>query len=68
LWSHVASVVGDERAEAVSLLLLAMAERLSPAQCAELASLGGAAATDGPLAYELSNLGAQLAAVLSLHH
>jgi glutathione gamma-glutamylcysteinyltransferase len=66
LWSHVAGVVGSERAEVVALLLLSMAERLSPAQREELFLLGGGAVGDGPLASELENLGAQLAAVLSL--
>ena len=66
LWSHVAGVVGVERAEVVVLLLLAMTDRLSPAQRSELASLTGTLAADGPLAAELSNLGAQLAAVLSI--
>jgi len=58
--------VGVERAEVVVLLLLAMTDRLSPAQRSELASLTGTLAADGPLAAELSNLGAQLAAVLSI--
>jgi glutathione gamma-glutamylcysteinyltransferase len=66
LWSHVAGVVGEERAEVVVLLLLAMADRLSPSQRAELTALTGTLAADSPLAAELSNLGAQLAAVLSI--
>lgn len=66
LWSHVAGVVGEERAEVVSLLLLAMAERVSPAQRVELEALGGKVAADSALAAELTNLGAQLAAVLSI--
>jgi glutathione gamma-glutamylcysteinyltransferase len=66
LWSHVAGAVGAERAEVVTLLLMAMTDRLSPSQRAELVALTGALAADGPLAAELSNLGAQLAAVLSI--
>jgi glutathione gamma-glutamylcysteinyltransferase len=65
LWSHVAGAVGDERAEVVVLLLLAIAERLSLAQRSELSLLTGTLAADSPLAAELSNLAAQLSAVLS---
>ena len=66
LWAHVVSSVGEERAEVVTLLLLAMTDRVSPAQRTELVALTGALAADSPLAAELSNLGAQLAAVLSI--
>ena len=66
LWAHVESAVGAERAEVVTLLLLAMSDRLSPSQRAELLSLTEPLAAEGPLAAELSNLGAQLAAVLSI--
>ncbi|MDB5219601.1 MAG: hypothetical protein JWO86_7528 [Myxococcaceae bacterium] len=66
LWSHVANAVGPERAEVVVLLLLAMTDRLSASQRAELAALTGTLPADSPLVAELSNLGAQLAAVLSI--
>jgi glutathione gamma-glutamylcysteinyltransferase len=66
LWAHVASAVGEERTEVVALLLLAMADRLSPSQRTELVALTGTLAGDSPLVAELNNLGAQLAAVLSI--
>ena len=59
---HVLAVVGSERAEAVTLLLLAIADLLAPAQRAALLALPG---TDNQaLATELSNIRAQLSAVL----
>lgn len=66
LWSHVVTAVGSDRADIVVLLLLAMTDRLSPAQRAEVAALTGSLPTDGPLVAELENLSAQLAAVLTI--
>jgi glutathione gamma-glutamylcysteinyltransferase len=57
----VEAAVGANRAIAVTILLLAIADRLSPALQAELAS-----GADPALAAELSNLRAQLSAVLTI--
>ncbi|MEO9185496.1 MAG: phytochelatin synthase family protein [Kofleriaceae bacterium] len=66
LWSRVASVVGADRAEVVSLLILAMTDRLTPRLRAEIAELSATLSADSPLIAELSNLGAQLAAILDI--
>jgi Phytochelatin synthase len=53
----VAAAVGPERAEAVTVLLFAISDRLSPQQRDELGIL------DGAITHELGNLRAQLAAL-----
>jgi glutathione gamma-glutamylcysteinyltransferase len=59
-YREVADAVGSEHAEAVTLLLLVMADRLTPEQRGDLD------ASDPALAGELSNLRAQLLAVASV--
>jgi glutathione gamma-glutamylcysteinyltransferase len=56
---QIVAAVGAERAEAVTILLLAVADRLSPAQRASL----GTPAADSPIASELANVRAQLTAM-----
>ena len=60
---QIVEAVGTERAEAVALLLLASTELLQPAQQAQLAVMAQAAESNPALVGELSNLGAQLAAL-----
>jgi glutathione gamma-glutamylcysteinyltransferase len=62
-YSHVMDAIGPDRAEAVTILLLAIAELLSPAQRAMLTALTSTRSEDGTLGAELSNVRAQLAAV-----
>jgi len=57
---------GDERAEAVTILLLAIADRLPPAQRDELGALVAEAEHDEPLAADLASLRAQLAALWAI--
>ncbi|HEY3253196.1 MAG TPA: phytochelatin synthase family protein [Polyangiaceae bacterium] len=59
---QAAAAVGAEQAEAVTLLLLAIADRLGPAQRAALLALSSS--DNRALATELSNIRAQLSAVL----
>ena len=59
----VVAAIGPEQAEAVTLLLLAIADLLSPAQRASLLALSST--DDRALGTELSNIRAQLGAVLS---
>jgi glutathione gamma-glutamylcysteinyltransferase len=66
LFSPVQRAVGDERAEAVTLLLIAISERLAPASRDELAALIAQATTDDPLAAEIANLRDQLAALWTI--
>jgi len=50
----------------VTLLLIAIADRLSPARRDELTAVASEAAYDEPLAAELANLRAQLTALWSI--
>jgi glutathione gamma-glutamylcysteinyltransferase len=59
-YAKVVDAIGPERAEAVTVLLLALADRLSPEHRASLASPGDG----GPLSSELNNVRAQLEALL----
>jgi glutathione gamma-glutamylcysteinyltransferase len=63
-YARIVEAVGSERAEAVTLLLLATADALTPAQRDRLGT--SLAADDGALADELSNLRVQLAALSAL--
>jgi glutathione gamma-glutamylcysteinyltransferase len=65
LFSRVEQAVGGERAEAVTLLLLAISERLAPARRDELAAQLADATTDA-LAAEIANLREQLAALWTI--
>jgi glutathione gamma-glutamylcysteinyltransferase len=65
-YPRIAATVGAENAEAVTVLLLAITDRLGPAQRAELGASPSVLTDDGSLAAELLNLRAQLAA-LALH-
>jgi len=60
---RVIEAVGAEQAEAVTMLLLAIADRLAPARRDELVTLIAEASHDDPLAAELGNLRAQLGAL-----
>jgi glutathione gamma-glutamylcysteinyltransferase len=66
VFSRVENVVGDERAEAVTLLLIAILERLAPARRDELTGLLAQASTEEPLAAEIANLRDQLAALWTI--
>ena len=66
LFPRVERVVGAERAEAVTLLLIAIAERLAPARRDELATLLAHAERDGPLAAEIASVRDQLAALWTI--
>jgi hypothetical protein len=57
VYPRVQQEVGSEHAEAVTILLFAIADRLKPSQRDELGTLYG------PITEELSNLRAQLAAL-----
>jgi glutathione gamma-glutamylcysteinyltransferase len=60
---RVVDAVGAERAEAVTVLLLTIVDRLTPAQRVALGPLYGALDDGSPTAAEVSNLRAQLAAL-----
>jgi len=60
VYSRIEQEVGSEHAEAVTILLFAIADHLKPSQRDELGTL------NGPIAEELSNLRAQLAALSSI--
>jgi glutathione gamma-glutamylcysteinyltransferase len=60
---RVADVVGAERAEAVTIMLLAVADRLTAAQRSMLGAAESALFEDGPIAAELNHVRAQLAAL-----
>ena len=66
VYAQVTSAVGAEHAEVVSMLLLATVDRLMPAQRSMLTELTGTPPDDSPLAAELTNLRAQLAALWDL--
>ena len=66
LFTRVEQAVGVERAEAVTLLLIAIADRLAPARRDELLAPPTDASTDGPLAAEIANLRDQLAALWTI--
>ncbi|MDQ3369870.1 MAG: phytochelatin synthase family protein [Myxococcota bacterium] len=66
VFARIEHAVGADRAEAVTLLLFAVADRLAPSRRDELT--GGLAAADGdePLAAELANVRAQLGALWTI--
>jgi glutathione gamma-glutamylcysteinyltransferase len=66
LFSRVEQAVGVERAEAVTLLLITISERLAPTRRDELRALLTEAGTDEPLAAEIANLRDQLAALWTI--
>ncbi|MEJ7599064.1 MAG: phytochelatin synthase family protein [Kofleriaceae bacterium] len=66
VYGRVEQAVGVERAEAVTLLLLAIADRLAPARRDELAAVVGDAEHDAALAVELASLRDQLAALWTI--
>ena len=63
---RVTAAVGPDRAEAVMLLLLAIAGHLPPARRDEIVALVAEAEHDEPLAGELASLRAQLAALWTI--
>jgi glutathione gamma-glutamylcysteinyltransferase len=63
LHRHVAEAIGAERAEAVTLLMLAIEDILTPPQRAALSELTQPTAAQPSLAGEVSNVRAQLAAL-----
>lgn len=65
LHRHVADAIGDEQAEAVTLLLLAIDDVLTTPQRTTLGQLMGSQTEHAALAGELSNVRAQLAALWS---
>ena len=65
IYRRVEEAVGADRAEAVTILLLASQTLLSPDSRARLAALVGDVDDDHPLAAELQNVGAQLTALWS---
>ena len=60
---RVVEAIGGERAEAVTILLLAIASRLDPSRHAEIVGLVAEASRAAPVADELACLHAQLAAL-----
>jgi glutathione gamma-glutamylcysteinyltransferase len=66
VFSRVERAVGPEHAEGVTLLLIAIADRLAPARRSELTTLVDEAECDERLAAELANLRAQLSALWSI--
>lgn len=66
MFSRVEQAVGAERAEAVTLLLIAIADRFAPARRDELMVVAHEAEHDEALAAELANLRAQLGALWSV--
>jgi hypothetical protein len=60
VYPHVHKEIGPEHAEAVTILLFAMADRLKPSQRGELGTL------NGPITEEVDNLRAQLTALLGI--
>lgn len=66
LFSRVEQAVGVERAEAVTLLLIAISARLAAERRDEISALLAQATTDEPLAAEIANLREQLAAMLTI--
>src|SRR5216110_1428690 len=60
VYPRVQKEVGSEHAEAVTILLFAMADRLKPSQREELGTL------NGPITEEVDNLRAQLTALLDI--
>jgi phytochelatin synthase len=60
VYPHVREEVGSEQADTVTLLLFALADRLTPIQSSELGAL------NGTIIDELANLRAQLAALLDM--
>lgn len=60
---RVVGAVGADRAEAVTILLLAIADRLTPAQREAVGAMSTMLDEDAPIATELSNVRAQLTAL-----
>lgn len=65
-FSRVEEAVGAERAEAVTLLLIAVADRLAPARRDELTAVLAEAEDDEALAAEISSLRDQLSALWTI--
>jgi hypothetical protein len=65
VFSRVEQVVGSAHAEGVTLLLIAIADRLAPARRDELAAVTAEADNDAALATELATLRMQLSALWS---
>ncbi len=63
---RVAAAIGDEHAEAVTILLLAIASRLPPARRDEIVALIAEAERDESLAGELASLRAQIEALWAM--
>ncbi len=66
VFSRIEHAVGEAHAESVTLLLIAIADRLAPARRDELTAVVDEAEHDERLAAELVNLRAQLAALWSI--
>ena len=66
LFCRVQQAVGAERAESVTLLLMAISERLAPARRDEVAALLAGVTSDDLLAAEIANLRDQLAALWTI--
>lgn len=66
LYSRIERAVGAEPAEGVTLLLIAISDRLSPARRGELTALLAEAGTEQPLEDEIANLRDQLAALWTI--
>jgi glutathione gamma-glutamylcysteinyltransferase len=66
LYRHVAEAMGTERAEAMTLLMLAIDDILAPPQRAALNPLTSSTSAHPALAGEVSNIRAQLAALSTL--
>ena len=65
-YPHVVDAVGAAQSEAVTLLLLAIFDRLSPGRRAALRGFSGLQSDDPALAAELTNLRAQLDALATM--
>ena len=65
-YPHVVDAVGEAQSEAVTLLLLAIVDRLSPERRTALHGSWGLHSDDPALAAELTNLRAQLAALATM--
>ena len=66
VFSRIEAAVGSDRSVATTLLLIAIADRLTPARRDELAAVVAEAEHDLPLAAELANLRAQLGALWTI--
>jgi len=68
VYPRVDAIAGPERAEVVTVLLLASETLLGPEQRARVAAVVGDVDEDGPLAAELQNVRAQLSALWAHGH